>query len=102
MRPVTLTDLAAAARVLLAQPEAQRAAAMAALIARAEAADRLRRDSGRLHPAYGNGTLLAAALAHPGANPPPGDCDYLACLALAAEALLRHGATRTAGAGKSA
>jgi hypothetical protein len=99
MRPVTLGDLAAAARVLLAQPEALRPAAMAALIARAEAADRLRQAEGRHHPLYGNGTLMAAALAHPqaGAPPPVGE-DFLSCLALATEAALIH-ARR---AGKSA
>ena len=91
MRPVTLTDLAAAARVLLALPEAQRAAGMAALIARTEAADRHRREAGRGHPAYGHGTLLEAALAHPSRDPDsPGARDYLACLALVTEALLRH------------
>lgn len=89
MRPVTLGDLAAAARVLLAQPEAQRPAAMAALIARAEAADRLRQAEGRHHPLYGNGTLMAAALAHPRAEPvAPGGADFLACLALATEQAL--------------
>lgn len=95
MRPVTLGDLAAAARVLLAQPEALRPAAMAALIARTEAADQLRRAEGRHHPLYGNGTLMAAALAHRVAEAPPGTPDYLACLALAAEALFRHGAGKS-------
>lgn len=99
MRPVTLGDLSAAARVLLAQPERLRPAAMAALIVRAEAADSLRRAEGRYHPLYGNGTLMAAALAHPRADPAtPGGIDYLACLALATEAALHH-ARR---AGKSA
>ncbi|MCA0202835.1 MAG: hypothetical protein LCH92_00715 [Proteobacteria bacterium] len=89
MRPVTLTDLAAAARVLLALPEQQRRAGMAALIAGAEAADRYRQTTGRLHPAYGNGTLLAAALAHPAADPAtPGAPEYLACLALATGVLV--------------
>lgn len=98
MRPVTLGDLAAAARVLLAQPEGLRPAAMAALIARAEAADRLRLAEGRHHPLYGNGTLMAAALAHPRADPPdPGGDDFLSCLALATEAVLAH----ARGAGKS-
>ncbi len=96
MRPVTLTDLAAAARVLLALPEARRAAAMAALIVRAEAADRYRRRNGLGHPVYGNGTLLAAALAHPAAAPEAGARDYLACLALATEAVLRHPAAPVA------
>ena len=95
MRPVTVTDLCAAARVLLALPEAQRATGMAALIARTERADRYRRETGCCHPAYGNGTLLAAALAHPARDPDcPGARDYLACLGLACEALLRHGAGR--------
>ena len=99
MQPVTLGDLAAAARVLLARPQAQRPAAMAALIARAEAADRLRRAEGRHHPLYGNGTLMAAALAHPRADPThPGGEDFLACLALATEAALDH----ARGAGKPA
>lgn len=93
MRPVTLTDLAAAARVLLALPDPARPAAMRALIARAELADRHRRATGRQHPAYGNGTLIAAALAHPRRDPPaPGDTDYLACLACALDALLTTGA----------
>ena len=88
MRPVTLTDLSAAARVLLALPEDRRAAALGALLARAECADRHRHATGQAHPAYGNGTLLAAALAHPGADPAgPGDRAYLSCLAQVLEAL---------------
>lgn len=91
MRPVTVTDLCAAARVLLALPEDHRAAAMQALIRRAEAADRHRRETGHAHPAYGNGTLLAAALAHPARDPAaPGAPEYLGCLALAIETLLRR------------
>ena len=91
MRPVTVTDLCAAARVLLALPEERRAPAMLALIARADLADRHRLATGRLHPAYGNRTLLAAALAHPARDPEgAGNRDYLACLAQAADALLRH------------
>jgi len=89
MQPVTLGDIAAAARVLLALPEPARAGAMRALIARARLADQTRRATGRLHPAYGNGTLMAAALAHPRCEPAgPGDPDYLACLACALEGVL--------------
>ncbi len=91
MRPVTMTDLAAAARVLLALPEARRAAGITALLARADCADRHRRTGGGVHPAYGNGTLLAAALVHPQADPAtPGAADYLECLALVIDALLRR------------
>ena len=87
MRPVTLTDLAAAARVALALPPGERAAGIAALIARAGAADRHRRATGRAHP-HGNGTLGAAALTLPQADPKaPGDADYLGCLALVLDAL---------------
>lgn len=90
MRPVTLTDLAAAVRVLLALPEDRRAAGLAALLARAEAADHHRRTTGRAHPAYGNGTLLAAALAHPAADPgTAGDRAYLLCLAQVLDAVVR-------------
>ncbi|MBN8294192.1 hypothetical protein JI664_19630 [Rhodobacter sp. NTK016B] len=103
MRPVTLTDIAAAARVLLALPEGRRRAGMAALIARAERAEHHRVTTGRCHPLYGNGTLLSAALAHPARDPPydpvcdrnrPGASDYLACLALVTEALCAHHARR--------
>ncbi len=91
MAPVTLTDIAAAARVLLALPEARRRAGMAALIARAKLAARHRAATGRCHPLYGNGTLLSAALVHPGRNPArPGAPDYLACLALVTEMLCIH------------
>jgi len=38
---------------------------------------------------------MAAALAHRVAEAPPGTPDYLACLALAAEALFRHGAGKS-------
>ena len=94
MRPVTLTDLAATARVLLAQPETRRAAALAALVARAAVADEHRRATGCNHPAYGNGTLLAAALAHPRAEPQtPGSTEYLTCLAQVIEGLVRGSRT---------
>lgn len=92
MRTVTTTDLIAAARVLMALPEPRRPAAMKALIARAAMADRHRRATGRQHPAYGNGTLLAAALAHPraegGKNGLGDEPGYLACLACAIDAVL--------------
>jgi hypothetical protein len=89
VQPVTLTDIATAARVLLAVPPPRREAALAALLARATLADRTRRETGRLHPRYGNGTLMAAALAHPRAEPrSPGDSEYLSCLAAVLEGVL--------------
>lgn len=89
MQPVTLSDLGTAARVLLAVPEAQRRLAMAALIRRAETADRHLRATGALLPGHGNGTLMSAALGLARRDPSrPGDEDYLNCLACALDAVL--------------
>jgi len=64
VRPVISADLTAAARVLVPTPDEARPAVMRLLIAQAEAADRYRKRFGRAHPEWGNGTLMAAALAH--------------------------------------
>lgn len=92
MRSITQGDIAAAARAALARPAPERAAAIAALIAEAELADRYRRRLGRLHPCLGNGTLMAAALARGAVpEPAPGDPAYLRAMAQVIEALLaRH------------
>ena len=83
MRPVMHGDLTALARHLLILPPPRRPAACARLMAQADAADRYRKRFGRAHPAWGNGTLMARALA---TAPPPEprlqDPDYAACLAL--------------------
>lgn len=94
MRPVTTIDLIASARVLMALPEARRSAAMTALIARAAMADQYRHATGRQHPVYGNGTLLAAALAHPRGDTEGDEMGYLACLACAIDAVLDWRARR--------
>lgn len=89
MRPLAPSDLTAAARALLALPEAARAAAAARMVAEAEAADRYRRRTGRWHPLWGDGTLESAARARPLAPPAVwGDRRHLACLALVLGALL--------------
>ena len=61
MRPVMLSDVTAAARVLLGVAAAQREECCVAMLREAEHADRYTRRLGRLHPVWGNGTLLAAA-----------------------------------------
>ena len=61
MRAVGLADIELAVRVLLAVPEAQRPALMAELLSRADTADRYRKRLGRMHPAFGSGTLASAA-----------------------------------------
>lgn len=89
MRPVSQTDLAAAARVLLLAPPAAREAEARSLIAQARMADAHRRATGRAHPWFGNGTLLSAALRRPAAEPQGlGDRAYLACMAQVIDALL--------------
>ena len=65
MRPVTLADLEVAARALLAMPKAARAVAARELLAEAAAADRHRLATRRLHPHFGDGTLMAAAMQRP-------------------------------------
>lgn len=91
MRLIGAADLFAAARALLAVPEALRGGLMARMIHEAEAADRYRKRLGRVHPVWGNGTLEAAARGHPlAAAAGLGDAAHLACLALALEALVAH------------
>jgi len=88
MRPVGLGDLVAAAGALAAVAPDQRRALMARLLAEARAADVFRRREGRIHPAFGNGTLMAAALARPQRALPPGERQALLCLAQALAAVL--------------
>lgn len=90
MQPVTLSDLSAAARALMAVPPPARAALMRHLMAQAALADRHRRRTGQCPPSGGNGTLMAAALALPHLpHQKPGDRAYLACLHLALDVLLK-------------
>ena len=61
MRPILHSDVIAAARAVLAAPEALRANICARLLQEADWADRFTRRLGKPHPHWGNGTLLAAA-----------------------------------------
>ena len=63
MRPVHLTDLDIATRVLLAIGEADRMTAACRIVATARIADRYRNRLRRRHPDWGDGTLAAAATA---------------------------------------
>lgn len=82
MRAILATDLDIAARAVAAVPEAQRAALVARLLDRAHAGDKWRKATGRAHPAFGPGTLAAAAAGLPLA-PAPRRFDPAACAALA-------------------
>ncbi|MCC5971380.1 MAG: hypothetical protein JJU15_15655 [Pararhodobacter sp.] len=89
MRAVTLGDVAAAARTLMAVAEPERAALIRQLLDEAACADRYRRWWGQEHPRLGNGTLMARAMARPQADVAgPGDPAYLAALAQVIEAAL--------------
>ncbi|MDO6586059.1 hypothetical protein Q4543_11045 [Salipiger sp. 1_MG-2023] len=88
MRPVLHGDLVAAARALLCVPREQRWRVARDLVAQADVADRYRRRLGRVHPGWGNGTLMAAALGRPCAPERRlDDPDYTDCLILALEAV---------------
>ena len=96
MRPVGHGDVSAAACALLAAPRAARPALLARLLAQAETADAYRRELGRLHPLWGNGSLMGAARGQRRAREPfLDDPDYAACMVLVFEALV----ARHAGAG---
>ena len=101
MRPVGHGDVAAAACVLLHAPPEARAGLLARLLAEAETADAYRRELGRLHPLWGNGSLMGAAMGHPRAREPFLDePDYAACMALVFEALVARGDARRGGQGR--
>ncbi|MCP5039078.1 MAG: hypothetical protein GY945_15905 [Rhodobacteraceae bacterium] len=83
MRRVLHGDVSAAACVLFLLPEDHRQAALHKMLAEADAADAYRQCRGRLHPLWGNGSLMSAALARPHcAEPFLDDPDYAACMAL--------------------
>ncbi|WP_170432105.1 DUF7742 family protein [Ruegeria arenilitoris] len=87
MRPILHGDVSSAARVLLTVPQAQRERLCARMIAEAELADRHVAATGRLHPVYGNGALMAAARSRPLADEPSfSDTEYCRCF----ETVLRH------------
>lgn len=86
-------DVIAAARAMLAVPEAGRRAVLAAMLAEAAAAEAFRRRHGRAHPEWGNGSLMAAAMARARvAEPGLGDAGYRDCLVAVLEALGGGGA----------
>lgn len=96
MRPVLHGDVVAVARVLRRVPPDRRAATCRELIAQAGWADAYRRALGRPHPAWGDGSLMAAAARFDQAREPfLSDPDYLHCLWVVTRTLL-HRARRHA------
>ncbi len=91
-------DVVAAASALLRVAAPARPAFLDRLIHEADAADRFRRETGRGHPVWGNGSLMAAARRHPARREPALDNnDYCACLALVLETLVEWRAGAGAG-----
>ena len=89
MRRVLHGDVVAAACALLAAPGPARPELIRHLIAEAELADAYRLKTGRAHPVWGSGSLMAAAMARPRAREPYlDDPDYAACLVEVFEALI--------------
>ncbi|MFD2739868.1 hypothetical protein ACFSUD_09830 [Sulfitobacter aestuarii] len=88
MRAVLHSDLIAAARALLLVPRDERPALCETMLREADWADRFTRRLGRMHPLWGNGTLLAAARRRDWADEPRvNQPDYCACLLLVLQAL---------------
>lgn len=83
MRPLLHGDVAAAARVLLALPEAMRTPRIRRLFRESALADQHRRTSGTAHPTWGSGSLMSAANRFQKA-PEPGfeNADYCRCWVL--------------------
>ena len=80
MRPVLHGDVSNAARALLNVPQALRSDLCVKMIQEAEAADVFARREGRLHPFWGNGSLMSAARQRVLADEPTfDDAVYCAC-----------------------
>lgn len=80
MRPVLPGDVSNAARALLCVPRGMRAGLCARMIGEAEAADEYARRMGRLHPLWGNGSLMSAARKRMLADEPTfDDVEYCEC-----------------------
>ncbi|SFS08150.1 DUF7742 family protein [Yoonia litorea] len=65
MRPVTLADLEVAVRAIVRHPQEDREAFAVKLLGDAAIADSFRAKTGKLHPSFGAGTLMSAAMQHP-------------------------------------
>jgi len=89
MRPVLHGDVVAAARALYQVEAGVRADALEDLFQRAAWADDFRKRTGRVHPVWGDGSLMAVAL---GRDTPPeplsSDSAYCDCLAMVFEGLV--------------
>ena len=89
MRPMGHGDMSAAGCALLSVAPAARAELLNRMLTEAEAADAYRRDTGRVHPLWGNGSLMSVAMVRPRRREPfLDDPDYAACLAMIFDAVI--------------
>ena len=89
MRPVLISDLTAAARALLFVQAEGRERLAAQFFQDADVGDRFTRRLGRAHPAFGDGTLSAAARKRPLAiEPTLDDFAYCECLKMVGHQLM--------------
>ncbi len=87
MRPVLHGDVSAAARALLAAPQADRTRLCVRMIHEAVLADGHLKRTGQLHPVFGNGSLMAVARNRALADEPGFDnLQYCQCF----ETVLHH------------
>jgi len=91
MRPLLHGDVSTAARALYAAPAEARPRLCRRLIAEAEAAAAHLDQTGRLHPFWGNGSLMAAARQRPLPSEPGfDDLDYCRCMETVLTVLIDH------------
>lgn len=96
MRPILHGDVTAAARVLLIAPREDRDRLCARMICEAELADKHVGQTGRLHPLFGNGSLMAAARNRQLAEEPSFDnLQFCQCFELVLRHLIERQLTRT-------
>ncbi|WP_170414271.1 DUF7742 family protein [Ruegeria atlantica] len=95
MRPVLHGDVSTAARVLLNAPPADRERLCVKMINEADLADSYVGQTGRLHPLFGNGSLMTAARARPLADEPGfDDVQYCKCFEMVLRCLVQFHITR--------
>ena len=92
MRPVLHGDVTSVARALLLVAAEARRGLCKQIFEQADQAEVHVRRYGRLHPFYGNGSLMAAARRYGVADEPTfDDAEYCRCFALVLHRLLRRG-----------
>ncbi|WP_170468561.1 DUF7742 family protein [Ruegeria arenilitoris] len=95
MRPILHGDVSAAARVLLNAPPASRENLCTTMLREAELADIHVGQTGRLHPLFGNGSLMMAARTRSLADEPNfDDPQYCQCFEMVLRCLVHFHVTR--------